>query len=92
MLLMHGVIETPTYRSDAKAAGLSEEEQGEIAFKVAQAPLAGALIPGTGGARKRRFPAPNSGKGKSGGYRVITYFVTEDLPVTEGRHLAGRAE
>ncbi len=49
MLFMHGVIETPTYRSDAKAAGLSEEEQAEIAFKVAQAPLAGALIPGTGG-------------------------------------------
>ena len=36
-------------------------------------------MPGTGGARKIRFAA--KGKGKSGGYRVITYFCGEDVPV-----------
>jgi mRNA-degrading endonuclease RelE of RelBE toxin-antitoxin system len=37
------------------------------------------LIPGTGGARKVRFGG--RGKGKSGGYRVITYYAAEDVPV-----------
>ncbi len=41
--------------------------------------MAGDLIPGTGGARKIRFGA--KGKGKSGGYRVITYYAAEDVPV-----------
>jgi len=36
-------------------------------------------MPGTGGARKVRFAG--RGKGKSGGYRVVTYFGGSDLPV-----------
>lgn len=39
----------------------------------------GDVIPGTGGARKVRFVG--RGKGKSGGFRVITYFAGTDLPV-----------
>ncbi len=35
--------------------------------------------PGTGGARKLRFAG--RGKGKSGGYRVITFFSGSDIPV-----------
>jgi hypothetical protein len=42
-------------------------------------PLTGDLIPGTGGARKRRFAG--RGKGKSGGYRTVSYFASEDVPV-----------
>jgi len=34
---------------------------------------------GTGGARKVRFAG--RGKGKSGGYRVITFFGGDDIPV-----------
>ena len=37
------------------------------------------MIPGTGGARKVRIGG--KGKGKSGGYRVITYYAGADLPV-----------
>ena len=33
----------------------------------------------TGGVRKVRFAG--RGKGKSGGYRVVTYFAAEDVPV-----------
>lgn len=36
-------------------------------------------MPGTGGARKVRFAG--RGKGKSGGYRVITYYAADDVPV-----------
>ncbi len=41
--------------------------------------MAGDLIQGTGGARKVRFAG--RGKGKSGGYRVITFYAGERLPV-----------
>jgi hypothetical protein len=37
------------------------------------------MMPGTGGARKIRFAA--KGKGKSGGYRVISFFSGQDIPV-----------
>jgi hypothetical protein len=37
------------------------------------------MMRGTGGARKIRVAG--RGKGKSGGYRVITFFAGEDIPV-----------
>ena len=43
------------------------------AFFLAENPLAGDEIPGTGGVRKLRF-AP-SGRGKRGGARVIYYYL-----------------
>jgi hypothetical protein len=36
-------------------------------------------MPGTGGARKRRFAG--RGKGKSGGYRTVSYLAGQDVPV-----------
>jgi len=80
-MAMHAVIETEEYLSDAKKARISEDELAYIAFKIAQAPLAGDIIPGAGGARKRRFGARGKGKGKRGGYRVITYYAAIDIPV-----------
>jgi DNA-binding transcriptional regulator YiaG len=37
------------------------------------------MIPGIGGARKIRFAG--RGKGKSGGYRVVTFYTGRDLPL-----------
>ncbi|MGE0118142.1 MAG: addiction module toxin RelE [Dongiaceae bacterium] len=76
---MQTVIETPDYLADAKRAGLSEAECDAIAQFVAIHPDAGDKIPGTGGARKLRFAGRS--KGKSGGYRVITFFSGPDIPV-----------
>jgi hypothetical protein len=73
------VLETHAFARSAKDAGLSEEEVFRIKCFISDNPQAGALIPGTGGARKIRFPAP--GRGKRGGYRVITYFAADDIPV-----------
>jgi hypothetical protein len=73
------VIETPDYLSDADATGISRDERATIVDFIAANPRAGDLIPGSGGARKLRFAG--RGKGKSGGYRVITYFGGEDIPV-----------
>jgi hypothetical protein len=76
---MQAVIETSSYLSDVAAAALSEDEQSEIISFVAANPAAGVRISGTGGARKIRFAG--RGKGKSGGYRVVTYFAATDVPV-----------
>ena len=67
------------YLRDAKAAKLSDDERKEIVNFIAANPDAGHEIPGTGGARKVRFAG--KGKGKSGGYRVITFYSGEDIPV-----------
>jgi hypothetical protein len=77
--MMHAVIETPTFLSDCRRAGLSDDERLAIVTAIAEDPIAGDLMKGTGGARKRRFPG--RGKGKSGGYRVISYYAAEDVPV-----------
>ncbi len=41
--------------------------------------MAGDVMPGLGGVRKPRF-APR-GRGKSGGFRMIYYVLTEDWPI-----------
>lgn len=76
---MHTVIETPAYLSSARDVGLSDAERDEIVGYLARHPDAGDLIPGTGGARKLRFAGRS--KGKSGGYRVISFFAADDIPV-----------
>jgi hypothetical protein len=76
---MHAVIETHSFRRAASAAGVTETELLTIIDLVAADPAAGNLMEGTGGARKLRFAA--KGKGKSGGYRIITFFAAQDIPV-----------
>ncbi len=67
------------FLSDAKQAGMTEAERAVLVQVVADNPQAGELMVGTGGARKLRFRRP--GTGKSGGYRVITYYAGLDMPV-----------
>jgi mRNA-degrading endonuclease RelE of RelBE toxin-antitoxin system len=76
---MQSVIETENYLRDAKDVGLPEKERTAIVDFIADNPEAGKEIKGTGGARKIRFAG--KGKGKSGGYRVITFYGGRDIPV-----------
>jgi hypothetical protein len=69
---IHTVVETPVFIRSAKKAGVTEDELDHIKTFLAQEPEAGDEMPGTGGARKIRFAA--KGKGKGGGYRVITFY------------------
>lgn len=75
---MQTVIETSAYLSAAKNAGMSDDERSAVVDLIAANPQAGEIMPGCGGARKLRYAKP--GKGKSGGYRVITYFAGDDVP------------
>lgn len=58
---------------------MTGEELVAIITFLARHSAAGDEIRGTGGARKVRFPA--RGKGKSGGYRAITFYSGKDIPI-----------
>lgn len=77
--LVQSVIQTPTFLMQAKRCGLTDSEVQEIVAVIAVDPKAGALMPGTGGARKLRHA--REGMGQSGGFRTIHYFGGDDIPV-----------
>jgi hypothetical protein len=76
---MKAVIETPTFLASAREAGLSETFRSFIVETIADDPMMGDLMAGTGGCRKSRFAG--RGKGKSGGYRTVHYNGSDDVPV-----------
>ena len=76
---LHVVAEAPQFIRDVTAADLSATEHTAIVDAVATNPLAGDEVRGSGGVRKVRFAG--RGKGKSGGYRVITAYFGPDVPV-----------
>ena len=73
------MIETPAYLRAADQAGVLEDERNAIVTAVGLDPEMGDLMSGTGGCRKVRFTG--RGKGKSGGYRVITFYSGRNIPV-----------
>jgi RelE toxin of RelE / RelB toxin-antitoxin system len=72
------ILEFPTFVRDAERLFTADELDALRQF-LAASPLAGAVIPATGGVRKLR--ASVAGKGKRGGARVIYYFCDEDVPL-----------
>lgn len=72
---MYTVIETGTFLRYA-ANIWSEDERAALINWIATNPLAGEVIPGTGGIRKVRWS--RSGMGKRGGARVIYYNLLEN--------------
>ncbi|MGD0192568.1 MAG: type II toxin-antitoxin system RelE/ParE family toxin [Rhizomicrobium sp.] len=76
---MQAIVETPSFQRSAAQAGMSEREIARLVDYLAVNPDAGDEIKGTGGCRKLRVAG--RGKGKSGGYRVITFFSGSAIPV-----------
>ena len=72
------VAETPEYLRRADRL-LSSAEQTRVVEYLAANPRTGDLIRGTGGVRKLRWA--RGGRGKSGGVRVIYYFLSEAMPL-----------
>lgn len=76
---LHVVAELPQFLRDVAAVGMSEAEHQAIIDAIAANPRQGDEIRGSGGVRKVRFAG--RGKGKSGGYRVVTGYFGPDAPV-----------
>ena len=76
---MHTVVKVKEYIVAAARAGMTEVERIVAVDLVAANPEAGEIIRGGGGVRKLRVAG--RGKGKSGGYRVITYYWSAHRPV-----------
>ena len=68
-------IETPTF-TRLLAPLLTDDEYAAMQTLLAEYPDRGDIIRGGGGIRKLRFAL--QGRGKSGGVRVIYYWLRED--------------
>ncbi len=77
-MTMQTIVELPEYQRRASSL-LSSSENTNIVNYLALRPTAGVIMQGTGGIRKLRWAA--SGKGKSGGVRVIYYYHNESIPL-----------
>jgi hypothetical protein len=66
-------FEAPAFTRYASSY-LTDDEYREMQGRLASAPEAGDMIPGTGGFRKLRWADPKRGKGQRGGLRVIYYY------------------
>ena len=75
---LHTVVQMKTFETDAKRL-FTEDQIDEILDTLAMNPEKGAPIVGTGGVRKWRFASKNA-KGKTGGSRVIHYYMNENSP------------
>ena len=62
-------VELPSFRSDWKALGLSDQDLRRLQEELLLNPQVGSVMRGTGGVRKMRFAFEN--RGKSGSVRVI---------------------
>lgn len=58
---------------------MTPEEMTAVVDLLAREPGAGVLIVGSGGCRKVRIAG--KGRGKSGGYRIVTFFGGGHMPV-----------
>jgi len=67
-------IATPSFESSAKKV-LTEEDRRKLELMLVADPRSGPVMERTGGMRKVRFARPSRREGKSGGTRVIYYFV-----------------
>lgn len=76
---MQTVIETPHFIKSARECGLTQLQIDEIIDMVADDPECGDEMKDTGGFRKVRVAG--RGKGKSGGYRLVTFFSGPTIPV-----------
>src|SRR4029077_7903199 len=76
---MQTVCMTRSFEVAAKQAGMTDDETTDLVNFLAENPQAGDELAGTGGCRKVRIAG--RGKGKSGGYRTITFYSGEAMPV-----------
>lgn len=67
-------VSTRMFEASAKKL-LTEDDRRELELLLVADPRRGEVIQRTGGFRKVRFARPSRNEGKSGGTRVIYYFI-----------------
>ena len=72
---MNTVIETRTFSGKAAKAWTPKQYE-EFILYIANNPMAGEVVPGSGGVRKIRWG--KTGAGKSGGIRVIYFNSSQE--------------
>lgn len=75
----HSIIETSAFTRRAKDLGVSAAELAAIYDAYAGKPDYGQVVKGTGGLRKGRIA--KDATGKSGGYRVFSFYMDAQNPV-----------
>lgn len=68
---LYHFVELASFTEDWADLKLGDDELWALEDEIADNPTRSPVVPGGGGARKIRRPNPTSGKGKSGGYRVL---------------------
>lgn len=76
---VHTVVDTQAFTARAKKLGLSASELASIYDLYAAEPDYGKVVKNTGGLRKGRIA--KDGTGKSGGYRLFSFFADRANPV-----------
>ena len=75
----HTIIEIAAFTVRMDRLSVSPAERGEIYDAYAMDPEYGKVIKNTGGLRKGRIAKDETGK--SGGYRVFSFYANERCPV-----------
>jgi hypothetical protein len=76
---LNEVAFTAGFLGQAKTEGMTEADLEALVAILASDPEAGELIKGSGGCRKIRLAG--RGKGKSGGFRVVSFYAPPSMPV-----------
>jgi hypothetical protein len=74
---LYRYVEIATFTEDWADLGLGDDELRGLEQEISRHPTRAPVVPGGGGARKIRLADPASGKGKSGGFRVLYAFLPE---------------
>jgi hypothetical protein len=70
-------VQPAGFVSEWKHFRLSDEDAQALERQLDANPAAGAVLSGTGGARKIRFSPPSRRSGKSGAYRIVYAYKPE---------------
>lgn len=76
---IHTIVETAAFTAQASKVGVSQTELAAIYDQYAAEPAYGKVIRHTGGLRKGRIG--KDGTGKSGGYRIFSFYADDASPV-----------
>lgn len=75
---LYRFVDIASFTRDWADLGLEDDELRALENAIARDPTRAPVVPGGRGLRKIRRPDPFSGKGKSGGYRVLYALLPRD--------------